>query len=132
MAIEISGILLQKLPQQTGQGKNGPWVKQEFVIETQEQINRKICVSCWGDKADTINQYAIGDTLKLSVNIESREYNGRWYTDVRAWKIEGENAGASTPAAPFRPVSDFTPQNNTADSDCTFTATNDESDDLAF
>lgn len=128
MAIEISGILIQKLPQQTGQGKNGPWIKQEFIIETQEQINRKICVSCWGDKADSIHKYAIGDSLKLSVNIESREYNGRWYTDVRAWKIDSGNVSVQS----LNTTSEFTPKSNPADSDCTFTATDDGADDLPF
>ena len=100
MALEISGVLIQKLPQETGQGKNGPWVKQNFIIETQEQINRKICVSAWGDRVDAIQQFAIGTFLKIAINIESREFNGRWYTDVKAWKIEP--AGTLQPEAPMQ------------------------------
>jgi len=137
MALEISGVLIQKLPQETGQGKNGPWVKQNFIIETQEQINRKICVSAWGDKADSVNQFAIGTFLKIAINIESREFNGRWYTDVRAWKIETVTAGAvPTPAAAPMPNSvptqEFTPQSAVAETDVNFTATNEMEDDLPF
>ena len=51
MALEISGKLLQILPEQTGTGKNGQWIKQDFIIETQEQYPRKVCFSAWGDKA---------------------------------------------------------------------------------
>ena len=96
MALEISGRLLQILPEQTGQGQNGPWLKQNFIIETQEQFPKKICVVCWNDKAEILKQLKPGDELKVAINIESREFNGKWYTDVKAWKIEtGGNMGKS-------------------------------------
>jgi hypothetical protein len=88
MALEITGKLFKILPEQTGSGKNGNWVKQEFVIETQEQYPKKVCCSAWGDKAATLKGLKPGDMLKVSVNLESREYNERWYTEARAWKID--------------------------------------------
>lgn len=89
MAIEISGKLSQILPLQTGSGRNGSdWKKQEFIIETEDQFPKKICMNLWGDKAEDIKNFNIGQMLKASVNIESREFNGRWYTDIRAWKLE--------------------------------------------
>jgi len=88
MNLEITGKLIQFLPGQSGQGKSGPWVKQEIILETSDQFPRKICVACWGDKAAVAKAFAIGDTLKAAINLESREFNGRWYTDVKAWKIE--------------------------------------------
>ena len=72
----------------TGQGKNGEWKKQEFVIETQDQFPKKVMFSLWGEKVDQINGLNPGDDIKVSFNPESREYNGRWYTDLRAWRIE--------------------------------------------
>jgi hypothetical protein len=95
--MEISGKVIGLLPMQTGQGKNGTWKKQEFILETPGQYPKKVCVSLWGDKVDEFRVNA-GDSLTASVNIESREYNGRWYTEVRAWKISKQAGGnAHTP-----------------------------------
>ena len=90
MSLEITGKLFQKLPLQTGTSARtgSTWQKQEFVIETEDQYPKKICSSLWGDKADQLAQFNIGDAMKISIDIESREYQGRWYTDIRAWKIE--------------------------------------------
>ena len=96
MALEISGKVIQVLPEQTGTGKNGQWVKQEFIIETQEQYARKICFSAWGEKASTVKNLKPGTIVNVSFNAESREFNGRWYTDLRAWKID---QSGSTPAS---------------------------------
>lgn len=96
MALEMSGKVLQVLPEQTGTGRNGQWIKQEFVIETQEQFPRKVCFSAWGDKASAVKNLKPGTVINVSFNAESREFNGRWYTDLRAWKID--QAQASAPA----------------------------------
>jgi hypothetical protein len=91
--MEITGKLIQLLPPQTGEGKNGPWKKQDIIVEQQGQVPKKVCVSIWGEKLN-IAQHAIGSTLTLQADVESREYNGKWYTDVKAWKIEGSPSGA--------------------------------------
>lgn len=96
MPLEIIGKLQQLLPLQSGSSARGEWSKQEFIIETVEQYPKKVCVSAWGDKAKELSGVAIGETLKVSINIESREFNGRWYTDVRAWRIERENSSQQT------------------------------------
>ena len=87
MNLEISGKVIMTLPEQTGQGKNGAWVKQEFVIETEEQFPKKVCFSAWGDKASDIKNLTKGDKVTVSFNVESREFNNKWYTDLRIWKI---------------------------------------------
>ncbi len=87
MNLEITGKLIKKLPEQTGEGKFGKWIKQEFIIETQDQYPKKICFSTWGDKTDFLKKVSEGDIITVSFNPESREYNERWYTDLRAWKI---------------------------------------------
>lgn len=98
--MEVKGRVTQLLPQQSGMGKKGPWKKQEFILETQSQYPKKICFSIWGDKIDQYN-LATGDMINVFVDLESREYNGRWYTEARAWKIEkGASAGAGTPPPP--------------------------------
>lgn len=84
--MELKGKLLQLLPLQTGTGKNGAWKKQDIILETEGQYPKKVCISIWGDKINE-SQLQVGSQLSISFDIESREYNGRWYTDVKAWKI---------------------------------------------
>ena len=83
----IEGKLVEVLPVQEGVSTRGAWKKQDFVMETMDQYPKKICVSCWNEKADEIQKFQPNDMLKVSINIESREYNSRWYTDIKAWKI---------------------------------------------
>jgi hypothetical protein len=93
--MEITGKVVNLLPLQSGQGKNGVWKKQEFILETPGQYPKKVCLSLWGEKVDEIKLNP-GETITASINIESREYNGRWYTDVRAWKVAKGAGSAST------------------------------------
>src|SRR5690349_19747520 len=94
--MDISGKIIQLLPVQTGQGKNGTWKKQEFILETGDTYPRKVCIAVWGDKID-MGSFKTGDMVDVSFDVESREYNGRWYTDVKAWKIVSKKAGAPGP-----------------------------------
>ena len=91
--MDLTAKLVQMLPLQKGQGKNGEWKKQDIIVETGGQYPKKVCISIWGDK---INEKAlqIGNTLNISFDVESREYNGRWYTDVKAWKVEAAGGAA--------------------------------------
>lgn len=108
--MEVSGKLILKLPLQTGTGKTGtPWQKQEFVIETIETYPKKICANLWGDKADVLQSINIGDQVIMSFSVESREYNGKWYTDVKAFRLETavqapqsapQQAASGTPSYP--------------------------------
>ncbi|MBC7950023.1 MAG: DUF3127 domain-containing protein [Chitinophagaceae bacterium] len=93
--MEIKGKLIQLLPLQTGTGKNGQWKKQDIIIETDGQYPKKVCISIWGDKIDA-SQLQPGKMLNISFDVESREYNGRWYTDVKAWKIDASGASGSS------------------------------------
>lgn len=97
--MEITGKIVQLLPLQTGQGKNGVWKKQDFVIETEGQYPKKICISAWGDKISE-SVLVAGKEVTVSFDLESREFNGRWYTDVRAWKVEEASSGEPYYAAP--------------------------------
>lgn len=100
--MEVKGKVIQLLPMQSGMGKKGQWKKQEFIIETQAQFPKKICLSAWGDKVDQFN-LAVGDMVTVAVDLESREYNGRWYTEARAWKLEktGQQSAATADDEPF-------------------------------
>jgi len=100
--MEISGTVIDILPEVNGQGKNGVWRKQEFIIETPSQYPKKVCISLWGDRID---QAALrkGESVTASIDLESREYNGRWYTEARAWKVE--KAGAPAAGSPAETAS---------------------------
>lgn len=102
MALELTGKVKQVLAEQTGTGKNGQWARQDFIVETQEQYPRKVCFSAWNDKIGALKNFRIEDLVKVSFNLESREFNGRWYTDLRIWKIEP--AGQPSAAQNFPPV----------------------------
>ena len=91
--MEISGNVIRVLPEKSGEGRNGPWRKQEFIIETEGQYPKKVCIAVWGDRIDQFNVKE-GERITASVNIESREFNERWYTDVKAWKIEKDSNAA--------------------------------------
>ncbi len=97
--MQLTATLLSLLPLQTGNGKNGTWKKQDIIVETEGQYPKKICISIWGDKIDESKLIA-GNRLKIDFDVESREYNGRWYTDVKAWRVEVEGAGGSAPSVP--------------------------------
>jgi hypothetical protein len=100
MALEFEGSLVKVLPEVTGQGKNGVWVKQDFVLETEEQYPKKACFTAWGDKAADLKTYSLGEKLKISFSVESREYNERWYTDLKAYRIDvAGSAGVSAPSS---------------------------------
>jgi len=88
--MQITAKLIQLLPIQTGTGKNGEWKKQDIIVETDGQYSKKVCISIWGDKIND-DQLQIGNLLKIDFDIESREYNSKWYTDIKAWKIEITN-----------------------------------------
>lgn len=94
--MEISGKIIAVLPMATGQGKNGMWRSQDYVLETADQYPKKVCFNLFNDKID---QYpmAIDDMVNVSFDIESREYNERWYTTIRAWKVD-KNTGVQTSA----------------------------------
>ena len=84
--MNITGKIIDLMPLQTGMSKNGQWRKQDIVIETEGQYPKKVCVSIWGDKINE-SHLVIGNILDISFELESREFNGKWYTDVKAWKI---------------------------------------------
>ncbi len=94
--IILEGKLIQVLEPQEGVSTRGAWKKQDFVMETTEQYPKKICVSCWNEKVDELKNFGLNDGIKVAVNIESREYNSRWYTDIKAWRFETAGAAANT------------------------------------
>lgn len=85
--LSITGRLIKVLPRQTGDGAKGKWFKQEFAIETLDQYPKKVCFSAWGDHCDLIADLKKDEEVTVSFNVESHEYNERWYTELKIWKV---------------------------------------------
>lgn len=89
--MEIKGKIIQKMPLQTGISQQGnEWKKQEYVLETLGEYPRKVKFDFFGEKVDNY-PLEIGEVVTISYDIESREYNGRWYTDIRAYNAAKED-----------------------------------------
>ncbi|MCG9879610.1 MAG: DUF3127 domain-containing protein [Bacteroidia bacterium] len=102
MALDITGKIIQKLPITRGTSKAGKdWEKQEFIIETQETYPKKICIGLMGEKTRELEKFNPGQEVKVSLNIESREYQGKWYTNINAWRIEAAGASQGSAGAPM-------------------------------
>lgn len=127
--MEITGRIILALPEISGTSKAGnPWKKREYVLETQETYPKKVHFDFFGERAD---QYPlnVGDNVRLSFDIESREYNGRWFTSIRGWKAEKTvvNPQQESVSAPI-PVSNAVPASPMPD----FSQNEGENDDLPF
>ncbi len=85
--MEITGKIIDILPAQEGEGRNGTWKKQNIIIEYGDKYPKKVCVSLWGELA-TQEKSVVGKEVETSLNLESQENNGRWYTEVKAWKFK--------------------------------------------
>ncbi len=96
IALELTGKIIAVLPEKSGTSSRGPWRKQEYVIEIPGDYPKQVCFMVWGDKIDQFN-VAEGESLTVHFDLESREYNGRWYTDVKAWRIERPDAQGDMP-----------------------------------
>ncbi|MEE4177837.1 MAG: DUF3127 domain-containing protein [Bacteroides sp.] len=100
--MEITGKVVEILTEQSGQGRNGIWRRQEFILEVPGQYPRKVCIALWGDKIDQV-ALKTGEEVTASIDIESREYNGKWFTSVKAWKVDKVQAATGSNEAPDFP-----------------------------
>lgn len=110
--MEITGTIIVALPEVSGTSKSGnTWKKREYVIEnTDGQYPRKMCFTCFGEKADTI-QLTVGQRCTVSFDVDAHEYNGRWYNEIRAWRAvdAGAQAPQPTPTTTTAPTGTQTP-----------------------
>ena len=132
--MEVSGKIIQVLPEQGGVSKTSgkEWKLQAYVLETQEQYPRKVHFEVFGEDRIKANPCQLDDIVTVSFDIESREFNGKWYTSIRAWKIQQgvvEAATAPQPAPVAAPAM-AAPQANTDTFDAA--AGVDETTDLPF
>ena len=123
--MEFEGTVYRIMPVTKGTSARGEWQRQDVVFEMNDgSFTRKICVTFF-NKPDDVARRREGATYQVSVNIESREYNGRWSTDIRAWRIQPRQQEA--PAA--APMPDMPPLGEEPSYTATPAA---EADDLPF
>ena len=114
MIMEVTGKIIQVLPEQGGVSKTSgkEWKLQAYVLETQEQFPKKVHFEIFGEDRIKANPCNLDDMVTVSYDIESREFNGRWYTSIRAWRVvdaklteQADEQSAVQPAQPaVRPV----------------------------
>jgi|JI8StandDraft_2_1071088.scaffolds.fasta_scaffold02626_2 hypothetical protein len=106
MSFETKGKIVKILESQVGTSKNGEWKKQDFVVETTEAYPKKICFSIWNDKLTQLDGVEVGDEVRIMFNVASREYNGKWYTDITAYQIDNTSKKdyetSKTESVPFQ------------------------------
>jgi hypothetical protein len=102
MSLTVNGKIVNILNVESGTSKAGKeWKKQSFVIDTGDQYNPNVCFSLFGDdKIAMVASYSVGQDVEVSFNLSSREFNGKWYHNIDAWKIGAQGAGAPAGAAP--------------------------------
>ena len=104
--MEITGKIIAALEPRSGiSNRTGnAWKSQEFVIETHEQYPRRCCFRVFGeDKLNNMN-IQVGEELTVSFDIDAHEYQGRWFNDISAWKVDRVAAQpAAAPTAPAAP-----------------------------
>ena len=101
--MEITGKVVRLGALTEGTSARGPWRKQDLIIETEEQVPKTVCLTCWTNQIDEIQKFAPGQTIKAQIDLSSREFNGKWYTDVRVWRFEPVGA-ATAPASGPQPM----------------------------
>ena len=98
--MDVVGKIIQVLPAQEGIGKNGnPWKVQPYVLETLDQYPRKVHFEVFGEDRIKQNPCDVDQLVTVSFDIESREFNGRWYTSIRAWRIQQGDMTQAVPGA---------------------------------
>lgn len=103
----IEGKITHIMPEESGETRNGKtWRKRMIVIETAGQYPKSVAITQFGDAIDKAS-LSVGQSATAHIDIESREYNGRWYTDVKAWKIETQGAYKPRPKKPVAQQASF-------------------------
>ena len=93
MSLSVKGKLSRKLSVESGTSKAGKeWKKQSFIVDTGSQYNPEICFELFGEeKIEMLKNHNEGDQIDVSFNLSSREYNGRYFHNVDAWRIESQD-----------------------------------------
>ena len=86
--MEVTGTVIFT-ETQSGTSKAGrPWQKKVFVVEFMEgTYTKRLALDLFGEDRINSNPFRKGQTVTVSYDVESNEYNGRWYTTCTAWRV---------------------------------------------
>ena len=112
--MNIVAKITEIMPKVTGEGKNGTWQKQDFVVETDGQYPQNICFTVWGDKID-VSKFEIGTRYSVDFDASSRRYNDRWFTELKAWKVAKEQGNSENGGGAPMTENDFPPVEHSDD-----------------
>lgn len=107
--MNLTAHLICILPSQTGSTKNGTWKKQALIFQTTEEYPKKLCIQFWGEKFH-LDSLQLNQHYTVDFDIESREYNGKWYTELKGWHIQSKTFDSPPPTqsdSPSSPKSDL-------------------------
>ena len=87
--MEITGKIIAVLPPKQGvsQSTGNAWMCQDYVLETQEMYPKKVCFNVFGAEKIQEMNIQLGETLTVSLEINANEYQGKWFNQVRGWKV---------------------------------------------
>lgn len=109
--MQIKGSVIQIFKPESGVSRGGKdWKKQEFLIETNEQFPKKICFALFGDKISLLEGISEGQEVEVYFSVESRDFNGKWYHNINAWKIDRATAAPSGNYPPEHAAGDIPPE----------------------
>jgi len=91
-------------------GSAGTFKKRLIVIATDEQYSQQIPIDFVQDKTVILDQYKVGEDVKVSINIRGNEYNGKWYCSLNGWRIERTAASVPPSQAYVNNQQQFSPQ----------------------
>ena len=104
--MKITGKLVKKLERESGTSNAGKsWEIQSILIEQAgTDYNKEVAVSFFGDKIKNLRDIEVGTEVSVSINLSSREYNGRYYHNIDGWfiaKLSEQTVGAADEDLPF-------------------------------
>lgn len=102
-------------------GTNG-FRKREIVVTTEEQYPQHIMVEFVQDKTDLLNNYKVGQNVKISINLRGREWENpqgelKYFNSIQGWRIEGVDVNTATDLPPMPPADAFEPVNDLNEED---------------
>jgi hypothetical protein len=132
MSLSITGRIHDILQEEKGTSKAGKeWRKQAFVVDTGDQYNPYVCFSVFGDeKIGMLSQFKRNDQVEVSFNLSSRDFNGKWYHNVDAWRIQKHDGSAT--GAPAGATAAASAAQMASGKDDPFAGGGAEEDDLPF
>jgi hypothetical protein len=118
MSLRIKGKIIKILAEQKGTSARGEWKKQDFVVEsTEDQFPKKICFTLFNDKTTSLNGLTPGSDVEVFFNIESREFNEKWYHNINAFRVERVNEQTSAVNPPPYTPADIPPVSQSEEGD---------------